>query len=62
MEENRLIARVGNYSTRQAYPSDCTNCHDAKYATVIIDSLCLDCFVNAKIKVFLNDAQKALED
>lgn len=43
MEETRNIARVGNYSTEQAHPEDCNGCHSAKFATIIVDGLCLDC-------------------
>lgn len=43
MEETRIIKRVGNYSTFQAKPNDCIICNNAKYATVIIDDICLDC-------------------
>lgn len=42
-EETRIITRVGNYSTAQASPEDCKRCHNAKYGTVIINDLCLNC-------------------
>jgi len=44
MEETRTIKRVGNYSTMQGNPEDCTRCGNAQYGTIIIDGLCLDCF------------------
>ena len=50
MEETRNIKRVGNYSTSQADTDDCEYCHNAKFATVIIDGLCLDCYLIEAIK------------
>lgn len=43
MEETRSIGFVGRYSFKQLSPEDCKKCKDAKWATVIIDGLCLDC-------------------
>lgn len=54
MEENRVIKRVGGYSTMQAEPEECYKCKDAKFGTVIIDGLCLDCL--------LAEARKGAED
>ena len=44
MEESKIIKRVGNYSTSQASPGDCVKCHKAKFGTMIIDGVCLDCY------------------
>jgi len=44
-QETRVIKRVGNYSTSQAYITDCTVCKNAKFGTVIIDGVCLDCLL-----------------
>lgn len=43
MDENRGFMRVGSYSTPQAYPEDCIKCKNAKYGTILIDKICLDC-------------------
>ena len=48
--ETRVIKRVGNYSTSQADMVDCINCNNASMATVIIDGLCLDCYVREAIE------------
>ena len=45
-EETRIIKRVGRYVTNQAYPEGCTKCGDAKFGTIIIDELCLDCLLD----------------
>ena len=45
MEETRIIKRVGNYSTSQANPEDCNICHNAKWATILINNVCLDCYL-----------------
>ena len=44
-EETRIIKRVGNYSTSQATTEDCIQCSNAKFGTIIIDGLCLDCLL-----------------
>ena len=51
MEETRIIKRVGNYSYTEAYPEDCKVCHNAKYATVLIDGVCLDCLIKKSITI-----------
>ena len=43
MEDTRTFKIVGGYSVTQADIHDCVRCHDAKYATILIDGLCLDC-------------------
>lgn len=43
IKRDRIIERVGNYSTCKAEPEDCQRCHNAAFATIIIDGLCLDC-------------------
>jgi len=57
-EETRIITRVGNYSIGQSYPEDCIKCHNAKYATVIIDGLCLDCYLEECISDFLDEERQ----
>ena len=49
-EETRIIKRVGNYSTNQAEPGDCIICQNANFGTVIIDKICLDCYLMLAIK------------
>lgn len=49
MEETRIIKHVGNYSYSQATPEDCEICHNAKYGTVLIDKLCLDCYIKKQL-------------
>lgn len=44
MEESRIIEIVGSYSKRQVNREDCIVCHNARFATVVIDGLCLDCY------------------
>ena len=44
MEDKRSIRIVGNYRFTQAQPEDCLKCHNAKWATVLIDSICIDCY------------------
>ena len=50
MEEIRNIKRVGNYSMGQAEPEDCAKCHSAVWGTIIIDGLCLDCYVSNRFE------------
>jgi len=42
-EEKRNIRMVGHYSFRQVEPEACEICHNAKYGTVLIDGVCLEC-------------------
>jgi hypothetical protein len=49
-EELRYIGRVGYYSTSQLDPTDCKGCGDARWATVIVGDLCLDCRDKAIIR------------
>lgn len=44
-EESRIIKRVGYYSTSQVDPGDCKRCHNATWGTILIDNICLDCFI-----------------
>jgi len=44
MEETRIIKRVGNYLTIQANTEDCIKCKNAKFATILINDLCLGCY------------------
>lgn len=44
-EDSRIVKRVGAYTTNQAEQNDCERCHDATWGTVLIDGLCLDCYV-----------------
>ncbi|MBT9166742.1 MAG: hypothetical protein DDT19_00066 [Syntrophomonadaceae bacterium] len=46
MEEERSIRVVGNYRFPQAEPEDCKVCHSAKWATVLVNGICLDCIDN----------------
>jgi len=41
-EETRVIEIVGNYPKGQA-DTDCIMCHNAKFGTVLVDGVCLDC-------------------
>lgn len=46
-EENKIIfKRVGRYSMGQANPEDCKSCHNAKWATVLANGVCLDCLLH----------------
>ncbi len=44
MEESKTIKRVGNYSTQQANPEDCVMCHNARFGTIVVGEVCLDCY------------------
>jgi len=57
-EETRRIQIVGNYSMPQAGVEDCVRCHNAKFATVIVDGLCLDCWSKKIIENELNELEK----
>jgi len=43
-EETSVIKSVGR-PLEQATPEDCKKCHNAKIGTIIINGLCLDCFL-----------------
>ena len=45
MEEERSLKMVGHYSMSQGVPTDCLQCNDAKWGTVLVNDLCLDCFM-----------------
>lgn len=47
MEEKKIIRRVGNYTTGYARQEECKRCKNAKFATVLIDDLCLDCYTES---------------
>jgi hypothetical protein len=52
MEETRSIKIVGRYSVGQANPEDCQTCHNATWATTLIDGICLDCFIAYEKSVY----------
>lgn len=45
-EETRILKIVGAYSISigEVKPEDCIKCHNAKWGTILIDDVCLDCF------------------
>ena len=55
MEETRIIKRVGYYTTQQAKPEDCKQCHKAIWGTIIVDDICLDCLIKVRSQLEMRD-------
>ncbi len=58
METNLVFGRVGNYSMGQAEPQECDSCHNAHWASVIVEMLddklnierkmCIECILRER--------------